>query len=123
MWRVLIVGAGGFVGAVLRFWVSGWVHRLLPALFPFGTLAVNVIGSFCLGLVMSLSETWVIAPALRVFLTIGLLGAFTTFSTFSYETLALFQERSFLLGFLNVAVSLFLGLGAALAGIIVGRLL
>ncbi|RMG62958.1 MAG: fluoride efflux transporter CrcB [Calditrichaeota bacterium] len=123
MWRILIVGAGGFVGAVLRYAVSGWVHRLVPAVFPFGTLTVNVVGSFCLGLLMSMAETWVIAPGLRVFLTVGLLGAFTTFSTFSYETMVLFQERSFLLGFLNIAVSLILGLAAALAGLIVGRML
>ena len=86
--QILLVGAGGFVGSVLRYGLSGAVHRLLPfAAFPYGTLAVNVVGCLAIGLLAGWSEArQVIGPELRLFLFIGLLGGFTTFSTFGYET-------------------------------------
>ena len=94
LWHPLIVGCGGFFGAMLRYGLSGVVQRLVPfASFPFGTLSVNVAGSLLIGVVAGLVEfRQVLGPDARLFLMIGLLGGFTTFSSFAYETLALGQE-------------------------------
>lgn len=83
-WQALLVGAGGFVGSTLRFIVSGMVHRSIPfAVVPYGTLAVNVAGCLALGALAGIGEARsVMSPELRLFLMVGLLGGFTTFSTF-----------------------------------------
>nr|HPQ66639.1 CrcB family protein [bacterium] len=88
--NLLIVGLGGFVGSVLRYSVSGWVQRLAPeGSFPLGTLAVNVTGCLVLGFLGGLAENLeVFAPGTRVFVFLGVLGGFTTFSSFGYETQA-----------------------------------
>ncbi len=91
MREVLLVGAGGFIGAVARFGLSGTVQRLLPqAKFPYGTLSVNLIGCLIIGILAGFAETrkW-IGPEARAFLMIGVLGGFTTFSAFALETLTL----------------------------------
>ena len=92
--QIILVGIGGFIGAVFRFLLSGFVHRLVPlSEFPFGTLAVNVVGCLLIGLLNGLAETrQVIGPELRLFLMIGMLGGFTTFSAFGYETLELIRD-------------------------------
>lgn len=121
--RWIAVAAGGALGALLRYGLSGWVHRFAGTRFPWGTLAVNAIGSFLLGLGMATAlshaggEAWG-----RHFWAIGVLGAFTTYSTFSYETLALLEAGDFAGGAANVALNLVLGLGAAFAGLALGRL-
>ncbi len=89
--QLLFVGFGGFLGAILRFLVSGWVQRMFSSSFPYGTLAVNGLGSLLLGFLMGLSEGNIVSPQVRLLVGIGLLGAFTTFSTFSYETLMLLR--------------------------------
>ncbi len=98
----VLIGAGGFIGALLRYYISGWVQSGVLA-FPLGTLAVNFLGSLALSLIMYGSEHkgWFGEEA-RVFLTIGLLGSFTTMSTFSYESIKLLEERETLLFGLNV---------------------
>jgi len=121
--RILAIGCGGFIGAVLRYWISGWVYSLGHGGFPTGTLVVNVVGSFLLGLVVGLAEHFVIHPNLQPFLTIGLLGAFTTFSTFSFETMALLEGGSYSKALLNVGASVMLGLVAVLVGLVAGRAL
>jgi len=121
--RILAIGCGGFIGAVLRYWISGWVYSLGHGGFPTGTLVVNVVGSFLLGLVVGLAEHFVIHPNLQPFLTIGLLGAFTTFSTFSFETMALLEVGSYSKALLNVGASVMLGLVAVLVGLVAGRAL
>jgi len=94
---LLLIGAGGFIGAILRYLVGGWVQNGFST-FPVGTLAVNFIGSFLLGLIMYASEYRGIFPEeTRIFLTIGILGAFTTMSTFSYETFKLIEDKEFYL--------------------------
>jgi CrcB protein len=125
-WRqVLLVGCGGFAGSAARFMVAGWVHRLLPAAtLPYGTLAVNVLGCFAIGLLGGLAEVrMVLGPSQRLFLLIGLLGGFTTFSTFAYETYGLAQDSQLLKALANVAVQVIGGLGAAWLGFVAARLL
>jgi len=95
--QILLVGAGGFVGSALRYTVSGLVHRAIPfAGFPYGTLVVNLVGCLAIGLLTGLAESrQVIGPELRMFLFLGLLGGFTTFSTFAYEGVQLIHHGEF----------------------------
>ncbi len=109
--RLSIIGAGGFVGAVLRYLVSGWVqYRSGSILFPFGTMAVNMIGCFVIGFLTYLVEARsMFTPELRSFMLIGLLGAFTTFSTFGNETLGLIRDSRLDLAALNAGVQVSVG--------------
>ncbi len=119
MFKIFLVGLGGFLGAVARYLITGVLWRFSP-LFPWGTLLVNTLGSLSLGFIMALvSETLLISPAARLFLAVGFLGSFTTFSTFVYETSALLEGGNFWLSGLNLAASIFLGL----LGIRLGALL
>ena len=102
MLTILLIGIGGFIGAVLRYLMSGWIQNGLIT-FPLGTLGVNFIGSFFLACIMYLSEyKGYFNEDTRIFLTIGLLGAFTTMSTFSYESFKLWEQKEYLLLSLNV---------------------
>jgi CrcB protein len=121
--KLLIIGCGGFVGAILRYLVSGWVYSLSGSDFPLGTLVVNVVGSFILGLVLGLSDHFILHPQVMLFLTIGLLGAFTTYSTFSFESWSLIEVGSYGEALLNMAASLLLGLAAIALGLLLGRVL
>lgn len=121
---LLAVGVAGFFGAVARFVLGGWVQRALPAAFPYGTLAVNVLGSMLLAALFELStQRAVLNPELRLVVGVGFLGAFTTFSTFSLETMNLFREGSYALAGLNVAANLGMCLVAVWLGIVVVRLM
>ncbi|MGH9336909.1 MAG: fluoride efflux transporter CrcB [Vicinamibacteria bacterium] len=113
---------GGAIGSVLRYLASGWVQRFdLWGSFPAGTLTVNVAGCAALGLLGGLSEARsVFSPSARLFLFIGVLGGFTTFSTFSYETLALIRTGEAAKAFLNVAASLLFCLAGTWLGYGVG---
>ena len=109
--------AGG-VGTGARYLLSGWVQRRLGSSFPFGTLAVNLIGCFLLGVVMQISLSTRLLPAdLRIVVAIGLLGGFTTYSTFNYETLVFFREGAWALGLATAFVTAIGCLAAGLAGI------
>ncbi len=122
--RVALVALGGLVGSVARYWLAGVVQNLTDHGFPSGTLAVNVVGSFVIGLVMVLSlERGLLDDELRILLTTGFCGGFTTMSTFSYETLFLVRDGERLLALENVVASLAACLGATWAGGVVGRLL
>jgi len=114
--RFLMVAAGGALGSMARYWVGGWAPRIFGQAFPYGTLIVNTVGSFLVAVIMSVGlRTTVISPNLRLFLTVGVMGGFTTYSSFNYETLALFQQRLWMTGVLNMAVT---GLGCLLAGVL-----
>ncbi|MFI5386613.1 MAG: fluoride efflux transporter CrcB [Fimbriimonadales bacterium] len=90
-----VVGIGGFLGANLRYWLGGWVQSRLSLTFPWQTLIINVSGSILIGLFMglALSENW--SSNWRLFVAIGILGGYTTYSTFSYETVKLLEDRSY----------------------------
>jgi len=122
MTQVLAIAIGGASGALLRFWTSQGVHLLFGRSFPFGTLAVNVLGSLLMGvLYVYLLDRTQIAPEWRAALLIGLLGAFTTFSTFSIETLNLLEQGEQLKAIFNIVLSVGLCLGATWLGIVIGR--
>lgn len=120
--QVLAIAAGGALGAVMRFWVSSGVYALLGRGFPYGTLVVNVLGSLLMGFLYVLMIERLLAGAeWRAFVLVGLLGAFTTFSTFSIETLTLMQDAAYLRAFLNVLVSVLACIGAAMLGMLLAR--
>ncbi len=120
--QAIAIASGGAVGALLRYWMSNGVYALLGRSFPFGTLAVNVLGSLLMGfLYVLLIDKLSLGPQWRAALLIGLLGAFTTFSTFSIETLNLIEEGEAMKALLNVVLSVVLCLGAAWLGVLAGR--
>lgn len=123
LWAGVVVGAGGFIGSVLRYGLSGLVHRAAgTGGFPYGTLAVNVTGCLAIGLLGGLAEVRQVAgPELRLFLLIGLLGGFTTFSTFGYETLALARDGDHVKALANAGLQLALGLGAVWIGFVLAE--
>ncbi|MGD9009262.1 MAG: fluoride efflux transporter CrcB [Desulfobacteraceae bacterium] len=118
MRNLLIIGLGGFIGAILRYLVSGQVQKWSESVdFPYGTLAVNLIGCLLIGALTRLDEIRdVLTPDMRFLIFIGLLGAFTTYSTFSNEAINLVNDRRFDLAFLYMGTHLVLGLAAVLAG-------
>lgn len=123
MKEVAIAFLGGGLGTVLRYWLSGAVYRYVNSTFPVGILLVNVTGCLLIGFLMSVFEDrFTVQPLLRIFLTLGMLGGFTTFSTFSYETVSLFRDGSYLIGFLNVLYSITGCLVATWLGIMLGKL-
>jgi len=117
-----VIAAGGALGAVMRFWVSSAVYAWLGRGFPWGTLSVNLLGSFIIGLAfVMLTERLTVGSEIRAFIMIGFLGAFTTFSTFSLETLALMQEGLLLKAAMNILVSVVLCIIATWSGMLLAR--
>ena len=110
--NALLVGSGGFAGTVLRYAFGGFVHRYLPlATFPYGTLFVNLLGCLLIGAFVGLADSrQLFAPEVRAFAFIGVLGGFTTFSTFGYETVAMARDGEHLRAACNVGFHLILGL-------------
>lgn len=122
MTRILLIAAGGATGALLRYWLSTATHLLLGRDFPYGTLLVNVFGSLTMGLLyVFLFERMDVSPEVRAALVIGLLGAFTTFSTFSIETMNLIETGEQLKAGINILLSVTLSLLGCWLGLVVGR--
>lgn len=120
--QVLAIAAGGAVGAVLRYWVSSATHSVTGHGFPYGTLLVNVAGSLAMGfLYIWLMDRVLAGGTLRAFLLVGLLGAFTTFSTFSIETLNLVESGQLVRAASNALLSVTLCLAAAALGVGLAR--
>jgi len=121
--KILLIGFGGFFGAISRFYASKGAALLLGNKIPYGTLFVNVLGSFLLGLVFTLSvEKLAISENLRFLIAVGFLGAFTTFSTFSVETLYLLEDGAYASAFIYILGNVILSLSAAFAGIYLARM-
>ena len=117
MHNVLFVALGGAIGASLRYGINGLVMSWMGKGFPYGTLTVNVIGSFFLGLLFSLIEHGIVSDiAWRSFLSVGLFGAFTTFSTFSLDSLLLLQQGFWQKALLNIVLNVFICIAAAYLG-------
>jgi len=120
---VLMIALGGAAGAVARYGLSGWVQTALNTTFPMGTLVVNLLGSFLLGLSFPLFESLAWSAETRTMVTMGFLGAFTTYSTFSYEAVVLLEGGEWARGGLYMGGSLLLGLASVVGGMIVASLI
>ena len=125
MWtKLVLIAVAGTVGTLARYWVSGLTYQLMGSRFAYGTLAVNVIGCFLFGIVWSLAEERMAIPALaRVAILVGFMGAFTTFSTFAFETMNYVRDSQFMLAFLNLGANCVLGFGAIVSGVWLARAL
>lgn len=124
MSRTVLVGLGGLVGSLCRYWLAGFVQQWNGSEFPLGTLVVNVVGSFVIGLVFALSlDRGLINANIRLLLTTGFCGGFTTMSTFSFETMALLRDGSGAAAFGNIGATLIACLGAVWLGDLAARML
>lgn len=121
MLKLFYVATGGALGAVARFAVSGWVQNLGRGAFPWGTLFVNTAGSLLIGLLFGLSELTSVSPAARLLLAVGFLGGFTTFSTYSLETLNLLRDKETLLALANVGLNNLLAVASVFIGYVLSR--
>ena len=116
------VGLGGFLGANTRYLLGGWISERWGVVFPYGTFVINVTGSFILGFFMAYASerTWV-APGARLMFAVGFVGAYTTFSTFEYESMRLLQEREIFLALMNIFGSVLTGMVAVFGGFLLGE--
>jgi len=122
--KFLIISAGAVLGANARFFISDWAARRFGAGFPYGTFIINLTGSLLIGIFLTLAtERLALDPRWRLFITIGFLGAFTTFSTYAYESFTLMYTGEWLAGLLNLLGSTVLGVAAVGAGIYLGKLI
>ncbi len=119
--KLLFIAIGGAIGALLRYAISGLTYKHLDGVFPWGTLSVNLIGSFTAGFLWGLFERAVIPPNLRTFVFIGVLGAFTTFSTYSLESFNLFRDGEIKLALSNILISNILCIALVFFGFVTSR--
>ena len=124
MLKLFALGVAGAAGTLARYWLSGLVQRYSREGVPLGTLVINVVGCFLVGVIMYMvNEQQRFTPETRVFLTVGLLGGFTTFSAFGYETLQLIRNGAILLAALSVCGNVLVGTCAVWFGSVAGRIL
>jgi fluoride exporter len=122
MSHLLLVGTGGFIGSVLRYWLSGVAQRWMQGDYPIGTLVVNAVGCLVIGAFWSLVEyREFFIPEWRIFMTVGVLGGFTTFSAFGYETFVLLRDGEYLSALINVAANVLIGLAAVAVGFVAAK--
>mgnify|MGYP006301804671 CR=1 FL=1 len=122
MFKIISIGIGGFAGAIGRYLITDSIHNLFKVSFPLGTLIANLLGCFLLGFIYTITlEKQILNPTLKTGLTTGMLGALTTFSTFTYETLVLFENKEPILALSNILISVTLGLIMGLAGINIAK--
>src|SRR6056297_3208860 len=116
--ELFFIGIGGFIGAISRYTISEWMGVKFNNIIPYGTLTVNIIGSFILGFLMTyLINKTVVPPLLKMAITTGFLGALTTFSTYTYETIMLLEDKQYFLAGFNIVTNLLLGLLFVFLGI------
>lgn len=119
---LLIIGTGGFLGTIARYLTQQGISRILPILFPYGTLTVNIVGCFLIGIIYALADRGnALSPEWRFFLTTGFCGGFTTFSTFSYESYNLIRDEQYIYLSLYIGISVLIGIMATFLGIILIR--
>ena len=124
MFNYLLVSAGAAIGGALRYGISNYIQRHISVIFPYGTLVVNVVGSFILGLIMFyLNDKELIGNDFRLFLAVGFCGGFTTFSTFSYETINLFRDAEIGLAVFNVFLNVVLCLVGVYLAYLISKLI
>ena len=125
MIKILFVGIGGFLGSLAQYWVSGLVHQLFDKpWFPIGTLAVNVFGCLLIGFLGGLAEkSQLFTPDVRLFVFIGFLGGFTTFSTFGFEIISFARDGEILSALANLVLHIVLGIGAVWLGFVLSKIL
>ena len=122
--QIFSIALGGALGAVSRYCLGNFVSRIIGSSLPYGTFVINILGCFCMGFLMTLIiERNILPAAWRLFLCVGFLGGFTTFSSFGYETLMLLQEGRYLAVLGYAGGSIVLGLVAAALGVALGRIL
>lgn len=118
----MIVGIGGFFGAISRYAIALWIGQKWGRSFPLGTFVINISGSFLIGFLMTLfAERFIVNPQWRLLLIVGFLGAYTTFSTFEYETGKLVKDGEWLIASMNVVLSVFVGFVALKIGEIIAK--
>jgi fluoride exporter len=121
--NVLLVAIGAAIGGVARYLIGGWLASLLGADFPWGTVFVNITGAFAIGVVLVLVQGGALPAGARPFVAVGILGGYTTFSTYSYETLELITDSNYGVAVINVFVQLVLGFIGVYLGVVLGRLI
>ncbi len=121
--KFIAIAAGGSIGAILRYFVSTYPYKFIKPEFPLGTFLANIIGCLVIGFIFQLSTVKILSPNLRLFIMVGLLGSFTTFSTFSLETMNLLKNGQTLLAGVNVIASVSIGLMAVFFGIKLSQML
>ena len=119
--KVLLIALGGAIGSVCRYGLGGLVYRMFGSIFPWGTAAVNIVGSLVIGFLWGVFERGAIGPNMRIFLFIGILGGFTTFSSYTLETFSLFREGQTRLAITNMMVSNIVGVAAVFIGFAIFR--
>ena len=121
---ILIVGLGGFIGTVARFLIARWFQVNFTSVFPWSTFIINIVGCLLIGLIYGISEKGnVLSPEIRMFLTIGICGGFTTFSTFSNDSFLLIREQEWFQFALYTSLSVFVGLMAVYVGRFITKLI
>ncbi|MHC1778682.1 MAG: fluoride efflux transporter CrcB [Bacteroidales bacterium] len=124
MKTLILIGAGGFFGSVARYLTSKYIQDHLALSFPIGTLVVNIVGCFTLGVIYGFMERGeIFSQDVRIFLTIGFCGGFTTFSTFAYENVSLLRDGNFIQSALYIALSVFAGIIALYLGNIITKII
>ncbi|RDI46522.1 fluoride efflux transporter CrcB [Aquicella lusitana] len=123
MQNLLIAGLGGFIGTMMRYLLNNAIYKILNyPLYPYGTMTINITGCFFIGLIASLAESRItLTPEVRTFIQIGILGGFTTFSTFGYETFTLMRDGQFILCVTNILTQVLLGLVGVWLGYQLGQ--
>ena len=120
---LLLIGLGSFIGGVGRYLITIYIQNRFLSSMSYGTIAVNIVGCFLIGIVFGLAEKGNVSSEWRFFLATGILGGFTTFSSFSYETVTLIRDQEYWYAFFNVGISIFLGLAATVGGIILAKMI
>jgi len=124
MLKIIAVAVGGSIGATARYLVSVWAAERFGADFPYGTLIVNVVGCFIIGIFMTVTtERFIVNPYWRLLITVGFVGGLTTFSSFSYETFRVLEDSNMIMALYNIGLNLLLGFVATWIGIGVARLI